>query len=93
MKSDNRDPRLAGSRERIEHETQTRLIELVDPLTAIACYADACLVSLKRSAGAADVPGDHVLQEISAQAHRAGALVKQLRQLIREARTLPDDVA
>jgi C4-dicarboxylate-specific signal transduction histidine kinase len=87
MKSDNR-----GRRERIEHETQTRLIELVDPLTAIACYADACLVSLKRSDGTADVPGD-VLQEISAQAHRAGALVKQLRQLIKEARALHGGVA
>lgn len=85
MTSDNRGSRLEGDRDRIKHETQTRLTELFDPLTAIACYADACLVNLKRSGASADVLGD-ALQEISAQAHRAGALVRQLGQLVKEAK-------
>jgi C4-dicarboxylate-specific signal transduction histidine kinase len=84
--SGNQSYRLKGSRERIEREAQTRLDELLDPLTAIACYADACLVNLKRSDGTAEALGN-ALQEISAQAHRAGALVQQLRKLVSEAKT------
>jgi hypothetical protein len=85
MKDDSRDSRLAGDRERREHEAQTRLVELVDPLTAIACYADACLINLERSNEPADTLGS-ALQEISAQAQRAGVLARQLRQLMIEAR-------
>jgi C4-dicarboxylate-specific signal transduction histidine kinase len=91
MNSNSRDPRLEGSRERRDQEAQTRLGELLDPLTAIACYADACLVNLKHSDGPVDTVGG-ALQEISAQAHRAGALVWQLRQLVKEARTVHDGV-
>ena len=85
MKRDNRD-------EQIEHEAQTRLIELVDPITAIACYADACLVNLGRSDGPANMLGD-VLQEISAQAHRTSVLVGQLRQLMKEAGVIRNGVS
>ncbi len=80
MKRDNRG-------EHLEHEAQTRLGELLDPLTAIACYADACLVNLKRSYRPTATLGN-ALQEISAQAHRAGALVRELRKLIDEAGTV-----
>lgn len=91
MNSDNRDTRPEGSREEMEREAQTRLIELVDPITAIACYADACLVNLEPGDGGADMLGG-VLQEISAQAHRTGVLVRQLRQLMKEARMVRNGV-
>ena len=91
MKDDGRGFPPGGSRERIKREARARLVEVVDPLTAIACYADACLVSLKHNDGPAEMLGD-VLQEISAQAHRAGVLVRQLRQLMREAQMVRDSV-
>ena len=87
MTNDNDGLRLEGNREQLEQETQTHLGELLDPLTAIACYADACLVNLTKSDGTADVLGG-ALQEISAQAHRAGMLVQQLRELVKEASTV-----
>lgn len=60
--------------------------EINQPLTAIASYAEACLLMLKSKAGNTDLLRDS-LEEISGQAQRAGAIVRRLRQFVKQAET------
>ncbi len=58
--------------------------EINQPLTAIASYAEACLLMLKSKAGNTDLLRDS-LEEISGQAQRTGAIVRRLRQFVKQA--------
>ena len=60
--------------------------EINQPLTAIASYAEACLLMLKSKAGNTDLLRNS-LEEISGQAQRAGAIVRRLRQFVKQAET------
>ena len=65
--------------------------ELSQPLAAITNYAQACVRRIR--AGAADV--DELLphlEQVSAQAHRAGAIVRRLRHFVKKQRPLYDQV-
>ena len=58
--------------------------EINQPLTAIASYAEACLLMLKSKAANTDLLRDS-LEEISGQAQRTGAIVRRLRQFVKQA--------
>ena len=66
--------------------------EINQPLTAISMYAKSCVRLLQKSPQLSTQQVDEVLEKLSAQAHRAGAVIERMQQLTRRRESEREEV-